>query len=140
MRVTLGLMGHAVGWPLARGGSQKISDALAGHLGALGGRIRLNTTVDAMEALEPARLRILDVTPRQLLGMGGRRLPRRFEKRLRRYRYGPGAFKLDYALDDPVPSNPLSRGAMLEYRGGRTIYITIPTRLPQKGGLAALKL
>ncbi|MFZ0426662.1 MAG: FAD-dependent oxidoreductase, partial [Acidobacteriota bacterium] len=82
----------------------------------------------------------LDVTPRQLLGMGGRRLPRRFEKRLRRYRYGPGAFKLDYALDDPVPSNPLSRGAMLEYRGGRTIYITIPTRLPQKGGLAALKL
>lgn len=99
----LGLLGHAVGWPLARGGSQRISDALAGHLGALGGRIRLNTSVDSIDALSSGRPMILDVTPRQLLGIGGDHLPSRFQDRLRRHRYGPGAFKLDYALDAPVP-------------------------------------
>jgi phytoene dehydrogenase-like protein len=99
----LGCLGHAVGWPLARGGSQRISDALAGHLRALGGGIQLNTPVDSIDALSSARLMLLDVTPRQLLGMGGSHLPHRFQKRLQRYRYGPGAFKLDYALDGPVP-------------------------------------
>ncbi len=98
--LVLGIAGHAAGWPLPRGGSQRISDALAGYLRSLGGEIRTGSTV---AALPDAPLAMCDVTPRQLLALAGDRLPAWFRHALGRYRYGPGVFKLDWALDGPIP-------------------------------------
>jgi len=98
-----GLFAHSVGWPVARGGSQKIADALAIHLRALGGRIITENRIEEIGALPSARATLLDVTPRQLLRIAGSCLPSRFKKQLQQYRYGPGVFKLDYALSAPVP-------------------------------------
>jgi phytoene dehydrogenase-like protein len=101
--LVLGALGHAVGWPLPRGGSQQIADALAAHLRSLGGEIVTGAMVDSVDELPQARSILLDVTPRQLLKMAGHRLPGRYRRRLERYRYGPGVFKLDAALDGPIP-------------------------------------
>lgn len=101
--LVLGLLGHAFGWPLPRGGAQRIADALAGHLRDLGGRIVVGTRVESLGDLPPARAVLLDLAPRQLLRLAGRRLPRAIRAMLGRYRYGPGAFKIDWALDGPIP-------------------------------------
>ncbi|MBX6313222.1 MAG: NAD(P)/FAD-dependent oxidoreductase, partial [Isosphaeraceae bacterium] len=101
--LVLGIAGHAVGWPVVRGGSQRIADALASYFDALGGTIRTETRVDAIEQLPPARAILCDVTPRQLIRIAGRHLPGSYLRRLGRYRYGPGVFKLDWALDAPIP-------------------------------------
>ncbi len=95
---------HAVGWPLPRGGSQRIVDALAAHLTAdLGGTIRTGQRVDDLAELPEHTAALLDVTPRQLLAMSGDRLGGWYAAQLRRYRYGPGSFKLDLAIDGPIP-------------------------------------
>jgi phytoene dehydrogenase-like protein len=99
----LGLLGHAVGWPFPKGGSQKIADALASYLRSLGGEISPGTRVDSIDELPPARAYVFNVTPRQLLNIAGDRLPAGYRSALKRYRYGPGVFKLDLALDGPVP-------------------------------------
>ena len=99
----LGLLGHAVGWPFPRGGSQRLSDALAAHLRSLGGEIETGHRVDSLTEVGDARAILLDVTPRGLLALAGGRLPVRYRRRLERYRYGPGVFKLDWALDGPIP-------------------------------------
>jgi phytoene dehydrogenase-like protein len=99
----LGLLGHAVGWPFPRGGSQGLSDALASYLRSLGGEIETGRRVDSLSELGGTRLVLLDVTPRGLLKLAGARLPDRYRRRLERYRYGPGVFKLDWALDGPIP-------------------------------------
>jgi len=91
---------HAVGWPIARGGAQKISDALAGYLRSLGGEIRTGTPVTA---LPEADIVMCDITPRQFLAVAGNSLPASFRRALERYRYGPGIFKMDWALDGPIP-------------------------------------
>lgn len=101
--LVLGTLGHAVGWPIPRGGSQMISDALAAYLRDLGGEIRTDTPVDSLDALPPARVVLADVGPRQLLRLAGSRLPSGYARALRRYRYGSGAFKVDFALDGPIP-------------------------------------
>jgi phytoene dehydrogenase-like protein len=101
--LVLALLGHAVGWPMARGGSQTIADALAGTLRALGGELETSHPVASLAELPPARLVMLDVTPRQLLALAGDRLPSRYRRALERYRYGPGVVKVDYALSEPVP-------------------------------------
>ncbi|HEU5244007.1 MAG TPA: NAD(P)/FAD-dependent oxidoreductase [Gaiellaceae bacterium] len=101
--VTLGLLAHAVGWPFPRGGSQRISDALASYLRSLGGEIETGRRVDSLAELGETRPVLLDVTPRGLLALAGDRLPIRYRRRLKRYRYGPGVFKLDWALDTPIP-------------------------------------
>jgi phytoene dehydrogenase-like protein len=101
--LVLGFLGHAYGWPVLRGGSQRIADGLAEHLRALGGEIETGRRVATLADLPPARAVLLDVTPRQLLAIAGDRLPSRYARRLAGYRYGPGAFKLDYALDGPIP-------------------------------------
>ena len=97
------LIAHRHGWPLARGGSQRIADALAAYLRSLGGEIETGRQVDSLEELPEAMTTLLDVTPRQLLRIAGHRLPTRYARALRRFRYGPGVFKLDWALDGPVP-------------------------------------
>jgi phytoene dehydrogenase-like protein len=99
----LGLLAHSVGWPLPRGGSQRLSDALASHLRSLGGEIETGRRVGSLAELGDARPVLLDVTPRGLLSLAGDRLPARYRGRLERYRYGPGVFKLDWALDGPIP-------------------------------------
>jgi phytoene dehydrogenase-like protein len=99
----LGLLAHSVGWPFPRGGSQRISDALASYLRSLGGEIETGRHVESLAELgEPCRV-LLDVTPRGLLALAGDHLPARYRRRLERYRYGPGVFKLDWALDGPIP-------------------------------------
>jgi phytoene dehydrogenase-like protein len=97
------ITGHAVGWPLARGGSQAIVNALASRLRGLGGVIETGAPVHDVAELPPARAVLFDVTPRQLLDIAGYRLPVRYRRRLGEYRYGPGAFKVDWALSAPVP-------------------------------------
>ena len=97
------MIGHAVGWPIPRGGSQAIADGLASYLESLGGKIVTGARVESVDDLAPARAVLFDVTPRQLLQIAGRRLPDRYKRRLERYRYGPGAFKVDFAIDGPIP-------------------------------------
>ncbi|HEX4760898.1 MAG TPA: NAD(P)/FAD-dependent oxidoreductase [Thermoleophilaceae bacterium] len=99
----LGATAHAVGWPMAAGGSQKIADAMVAHLRTLGGTVETERRVGSLDELPPARAVLLDVTPRQLLAIAGERLPGWYARLLRRYRYGPGVFKLDWALDGPIP-------------------------------------
>jgi phytoene dehydrogenase-like protein len=98
--LVLGVCAHTSGWPFPRGGAQRISDALAGCLGSLGGEIR---TASPVTVLPDAPVVMCDVTPRQMLQLAGDRLPNAFRTALGRYRYGPGAFKVDWALDGPIP-------------------------------------
>ncbi len=101
--MVLMLSAHKVGWPVARGGSQRMADALADHLRSLGGRIETGHRVESLAELDGLGPALLDVTPRQLVQLAGDRLPSRYARRLGRYRYGPGVFKLDWALDGPIP-------------------------------------
>ncbi|MDQ3704837.1 MAG: NAD(P)/FAD-dependent oxidoreductase [Chloroflexota bacterium] len=101
--LVLGALGHVAGWPVARGGSQKVADALASYLRSLGGEIVTGWRVKSLDELPTARAVLLDVTPRQLLGMAGLRFTSSYRSQLRHYRYGPGVFKLDLALDGPIP-------------------------------------
>jgi phytoene dehydrogenase-like protein len=94
---------HVANWPLPRGGSQQISDALAARLRSLGGTIETGRRVQRLDELGTARAYLCDVTPRQLEEMAGPRLSDRYRARLRSYRYGPGVFKLDYAINGPIP-------------------------------------
>ncbi len=108
--LVLGLLGHAVGWPMPRGGAQRLADALVAHLRALGGEIETGRPVTSLAQLPPCRLVLADVTPRQLLALAGERLPPGYRRQLERYRYGPGVFKLDYALDGPIPWRAVACG------------------------------
>jgi phytoene dehydrogenase-like protein len=101
--LVLGLLGHTVGWPIPRGGAQRIADALASYLTARGGEIRTDRRVESLDELPRARATLFDVTPRQLVRIAGDRLPTGYRRRLERYRYGPGTFKVDWALDGPLP-------------------------------------
>ncbi|HVL23642.1 MAG TPA: NAD(P)/FAD-dependent oxidoreductase [Thermomicrobiales bacterium] len=101
--LVLGLVGHAVGWPIPEGGSQRITDALAAHLRSLGGRIQTGTTVTSLDVADGADAVLFDVTPLQFLDIAGDQVPDYYRRTLGRYRYGPGAFKIDWALDGPVP-------------------------------------
>ena len=94
---------HAVGWPIARGGSQSLTDALCGYLAKLGGKLVTSSRVESLDALSGYGLILCDLTPRQLLAIGGETLSANYKRQLRKYRYGPGAFKVDYALNAPIP-------------------------------------
>lgn len=96
-------LGHVVGWPIPRGGAQNISEALAAHFIALGGEIVTGVRVESLTDLPPASCVLFDLTPRQLLRIVGDRFPSRFRNKLSKYRYGPAAFKVDWALAGPVP-------------------------------------
>jgi phytoene dehydrogenase-like protein len=99
----LALMAHAYGWPLARGGSKRITEALAAQLRSLGGEVETGTWVETIDSLATARTTLFDVAPRSLVTIAGSRFPAGFRRALERYRYGPGVFKLDWALDGPIP-------------------------------------
>lgn len=99
----LGTLGHGFGWPFPKGGSQKIADALASYLRSLGGEIHTGVRVTSVDEVPETRAVVFDVTPRQLLSIAGRHFTDRYRRSLGRYRYGPGVFKVDFALDGPIP-------------------------------------
>jgi phytoene dehydrogenase-like protein len=115
----LGILGHTVGWPMARGGSQRIADALVGSLVALGGRVECGRRVSSLDELPPQAAVVLDLTPRQVLAVLGDRAPARYAAALRRYRYGPGVHKVDWILHEPIPwANPAAARAGTLHLGG----------------------
>jgi phytoene dehydrogenase-like protein len=99
----LGTLGHAFGWPFPRGGSQSLADALASYLESMGGEIFTNTPVSTVDDVPRTRAVLFDVTPRQLHDIAGEHFTDDYNKALKRYRYGPGVFKVDFALDGPIP-------------------------------------
>lgn len=110
---------HAVGWPIPRSGSQALTNALCGYLASLGGTVRTSTRVDSVDALPNPDVIMCDVTPRQLLAIAGARFAGYYQRRLRAYRYGPAVFKVDYALDAPIPwrARECSRAATVHLGG-----------------------
>lgn len=95
--------GHLEGWPVPKGGSQKIANALAAYFISLGGKISTNTYITSLSQLPTANAVLFDVTPRQLLQIAGHKFSDIYKWQLQRYRYGMGVFKIDWALDGPVP-------------------------------------
>jgi phytoene dehydrogenase-like protein len=132
----LGLTAHAVGWPSPRGGAQQISNALASYFGSLGGRIVTGTEVASLDELGDAELVLCDVTPRQLLKIAGSKLPNGYRRKLENYRYGAGVFKLDWALDSPIPwrAAECARAGTV-HLGGTLEEIAASERAPSQGAI-----
>ena len=115
----LGVAGHSVGWPCARGGSQQIADAMASYFRALGGTITTDRTIASMAELPRAKAYLFDVFPHALAKIAGDRLPARYRAALERYRHAPGVFKVDWALAAPIPwTNEGARRAGTVHVGG----------------------
>jgi phytoene dehydrogenase-like protein len=117
--LVLGMYAHAVGWPMIRGGSDAVAAALAAEIRSLGGEITVGERVVDLAALPAARATIFDTTPTSLAAIAGDRLPARTRRRYGAFRYGPGAFKVDWALDGPVPwtADGLRRAATVHIGG-----------------------
>jgi phytoene dehydrogenase-like protein len=117
--LVLAAAGHAAGWPVARGGSQAIADALAAYLRSLGGEVVTGRRIASLAELPNASATLLDLTPRQVVALAGDRLPDGYRRRLLRWRYGHGVFKADFALDGPIPwrSPDCARAATLHLGG-----------------------
>jgi phytoene dehydrogenase-like protein len=107
--LVLGVTAHAVGWPIPRGGAQSIADAMARYLRHLGGRITTDARIVSLSDLPPCEITMCDVSPRQLIALAGEgatgRLSQGYRSQLAKYRYGPAAFKVDFALSQPIPWN-----------------------------------
>jgi phytoene dehydrogenase-like protein len=117
--LVLGAAGHAVGWPLPRGGAQRISDALVAHLRELGGEIETGHTVSDVRDLPPAAATLLDVSAWEAARIAHHRLPPGYRQKLERFRHGPGIFKIDYALAAPIPwtAEPCRRAGTVHLGG-----------------------
>ena len=127
-------LGHVAGWPVARGGAQRLADALASYLRSLGGEIETGARVVRLAELDGAGAVLADVSPRELLRLSGDGFPPRYRRALERYRYGPGAFKLDLALDGPVPWEAPEVGrAACVHVGGTLEEIAAAERAPWEG-------
>jgi phytoene dehydrogenase-like protein len=117
--LVLGMLGHAVGWPLPDGGAQSIANALAAQLRTLGGTIETSHEVLSLDSPPPADAVFLDVTAWQAARLAGSRLPQRLSNKLSSFRHGPSVFKIDYALDNPIPwAAPDCRKAATIHLGG----------------------
>lgn len=108
---------HMHGWVIPVGGSQRIADALAGYFRSLGGKIQTGWMVESIDELPSSKAVLMDVTPRQLVRIAGKKLSASYKKCLEAYRYGPGAFKIDWALDEPIPFQHQ------ECRGAGTVHL-----------------
>lgn len=136
--LVLAIAGHAVGWPIARGGSQAIADALVACLRERGGELELGRTVTSLDELPRARAYVLDVTPKQLLKIAGDRLPDGYRRRLAAYRYGPGVFKLDWVLSAPIPwKDPACARACTVHLSGDMAEVSAATAAVHAGRVAA---
>jgi phytoene dehydrogenase-like protein len=133
---------HAVGWPIPRGGAQAITDALIAHLRSLGGVVQTATPIERIEDVGPVAVAMCDTTPRQLLRLAGQRLHSRFHsidrRRFARFRPGPGIFKVDYALSEPIPwrANDCALAATVHI-GGDITEITASEYAVTHGSTAA---
>ena len=117
--LTLGVLAHGVGWPMASGGSQRIADALVGYLKSLGGEIQTDQMVSSLTELPPAANVLFDLTPRQIIAIAGDVLQPAYRRRLAGYRYGPGVCKVDWALEGPIPwESPQVKRAATVHVGG----------------------
>jgi len=101
--LVLAAAGHTVGWPIAKGGSQSIADSLRDKLISLGGEVRTGEEVRSLNDLPPARANLFDVTPKQLAAVADNIFPETYLRHLKNYKYGPGIFKIDWALSSPIP-------------------------------------
>lgn len=101
--LVLMLLGHNKGWPLPRGGSQQIANALGAYFTSIGGRIQTGFEVQSLQQLPSSHALLFDITPRQLLKIAGHRFSTLYKWQLQNYKYGQGVFKIDYALDAPIP-------------------------------------
>lgn len=127
-------LGHACGWPVARGGSAQITTAMRAYLESLGGTVEVGRPVASLAELPESRAVLFDVAPRALAEICGDALPRRYRRALRRYRIGPGVFKVDYALSGPVPwSAPAVRAAGTVHVGGTLQEIAASERAVARG-------
>jgi phytoene dehydrogenase-like protein len=135
--LVLNIAAHVGGWPVARGGSQQMANAMASYLKSLGGEIQTSAPVDTLDELPAARAVLCDVTPRQLLRIAGDRLPSSYQRRLQKYRYGPGAFKIDYALNGPIPwaAAECSRAGTV-HLGGTLEELADSERAPWEGRIS----
>jgi phytoene dehydrogenase-like protein len=132
--LALMLYGHRNNWPFVRGGCQGLADTLALYFESLGGEVQTGWWVKNVDELPPARAVLLDVTPRQVLEMAGHRLPGYYRWQLSRYRYGAGVFKIDWALDDPIPwEAPECRRAGVVHLGATLEEMETSERLAAKG-------
>lgn len=128
------LSAHAVGWPIVRGGSQAIANALASYFKSLGGTIQTSSPVKSLEEFEADALWLCDVTPRQLLRIAGNRMPDYYRRKLAGWQYGPGVFKIDWALNAPIPwkAKKCLRAATVHI-GGTAEEIAASERAPWEG-------
>ena len=110
---------HAVGWPIPRGGSQSLTNALISQYQKLGGSLKTSCRIDSLDALSQYDPILCDITPRQLLRIAGHHLSHSYRHELHKFRYGPGAFKVDYALSSPIPwrARDCSRAATVHLGG-----------------------
>jgi phytoene dehydrogenase-like protein len=133
----LAATGHAVGWPMAKGGSKAITDALASHLRSLGGTLVTGRRIDSLDALSGVRTVLLDVAPGAFARMAGDRIGTREARQMRRYRHGPAAFKMDFALSGPVPwAAKVCGEAGTVHLGGDLAEIAEAERAPWRGRIA----
>jgi phytoene dehydrogenase-like protein len=133
--LVLGIAGHAVGWPVPQGGAQSIANALVTCLKKAGGTVTTSAPVLSLRDLgDPV---LLDVTPRQLLTLGGEQIPPSFRRQLQRYRYGPGVFKVDWALSQPIPwrARDCFRAGTV-HLGGTFDEIAASERAPGSGAMS----
>lgn len=136
--LTLALAGHVVGWPVVRGGTKRLAGSLASYLRSLGGEIECDAPVHSLAELPPSRAVMLDLTPRQVLRIAGDRLPDRYRRALARFRYGPGVFKVDWALAEPIPwRSPECARAGTVHLGGALGEISAAEEAPWRGEHAA---
>jgi phytoene dehydrogenase-like protein len=132
--LTLGMLTHAVGWPMVRGGSQILAEAMGAYFVDLGGKICNNYPVRNIAELPSSKAYLLNVTPRQMMNIAGDRLPAGYTRSLNRYRYGPGVFKIDYALSGPVAwKDPICSRAGTVHLGGSLEEIALSERGPGRG-------
>jgi phytoene dehydrogenase-like protein len=136
----IGAAAHAVGWPVPRGGAGAIPRALIAHLESLGGELHTSRRIDGRAFSELGNENVLtlcDIAPRQLLALAGERLTPRYRSTLQRFQPGPGAFKIDFALSEPVPwRSPACRRAICVHLGGTLEEIAAAEDAVARGGIA----
>ena len=132
--LVLGASAHAGGWPVVRGGSQRLADGLAAYLRSIGGTIETSAPVGSVDELPVARAVLCDVSPRQLLKLAGHRFPAGYRRRLEKFRAGPGVFTIDWALDTPIPwTAPGCARAGTVHLGGTFDELADAERAPWRG-------
>ena len=128
------LSAHAVGWPIARGGSERIAHALALYFESLGGKIVTGCRIQSLDEFEKESVVLCDVTPRQFLEIAGDRLPDGYRRKMEAWHYGPGVFKMDWAMDAPIPwKAPECARAATVHLGGSMEEIAESERAPWEG-------